>query len=126
MLIEFQDKICRAVSSGSVFKNPGSGTSVVKSITNDRIYYKRRSSTISIKFADLFNAYQTFKGSWISSADLKKLAPNVFDTKARPAGHDCNCTFLYLILQSVGLAGNISGSGVKGDPFIILLYDSEI
>ena len=124
-LNEFRDRIRRAVTPGSTFQNPGGGTSLVKNLNNERISYIRGSSTISVSLADLFSAYKAFHGKRVSSTDLRKFSPAVFDSHGRPAGHSCNCTFLFEVLDRAGLAGDRSGSGVRGNPFSIVFNDSE-
>lgn len=102
---------------GSRFENPGGGTSLITSFTPGKVAYKRGNSTIYVAFEDLYSAYSHFKGSVVTSTDLKTFLPSVFDSAARPAGHSCNCTFLFEVLERVGLADELSGRGVRGDPF---------
>lgn len=114
---KFRQKIVSVISTGDVFENPGGGTSEILSLSEEAIRYKRGKSSISVKFSDLYDAQQRFSGSLTSASDLKKFMPHVFDPKARPAGHSCNCTLLFTILGKAGLAGPIVGRGVRGDPF---------
>ena len=116
-LSEFTKKIKRTVPVGTIFKNPGKGTSTVTDFTENKISYVRGSSKMYVSIEDLYNAYQRFKGQYITSNDLKLYKSAVFDSSARPAGHSCNCTFLYLLLQKLGLAGDIQGAGKRGNPF---------
>jgi hypothetical protein len=44
---------------------------------------------------------------------------DIFDSNARPAGHSCNCTFLFLVLKEIGLCGEIKGAGKAGNPFYV-------
>lgn len=124
-LVEFRKAIEKAVPTGTILENPGGGTSRITSVTKERISYIRGSSTMSVKFADLFSAYESFRGNSVSSTDLRKFAPGVFDSTARPAGHSCNCTFLFGVLKLAGLAAELTGSGVRGDPYSTVLYDPE-
>jgi len=55
----------------------------------------------------------------MSSVDLKTDNPSVFDSQARPAGHSCNCTFLFMVLHQMGIASNVHGRGVRGNPFYV-------
>mgnify|MGYP007011820973 CR=1 FL=1 len=114
---EFKTRIISAAPVGAVFSNPGGGTSEVVSIDGEKLVYLRRKSRINIRFSDLFSAYQKFKGMKVTTNDLKEFSPDVFDTIARPAGHDCNCTIMFLLLNQAGLAGDIEGKGVRGNPF---------
>lgn len=113
----FQTEVKRVLPRGKVFQNPGGGTSTVISNTEQAVTYRRGSSNINVKFRDLFTAYSAFKGSSVSSVDLRKLAPSVFDSKGGPPGHSCNCTFLFLVLKDIGVVKSIRGSGVRGNPY---------
>ena len=114
---KFAKLIQDAFPVGSEFKNPGGGTSLITSNTPEKVAYRRGNSTIYVAFNDLFSAYNKFKGSVATSTDLRKFLPSVYDSTARPAGHSCNCTFLFEALERIGLAGRLSGRGVRGDPF---------
>ena len=113
----FQSEIKQKAPPGTVFKNLGRGTSTIVSYSNVGVSYMRRQSIIYVQFADLYGAYQKFKGTRVNSTDLKALAPSVFDSKADAPGHSCNCTFLFLLLQRLGIIQNIYGRGVRGDPY---------
>lgn len=115
----FVSTIQSTVPTGTVFESPGGGTSVVLAVSNTSISYRRGNSRISISFEALFKAYTKFKGQQVSSSDLKEYAPSTFDSHARPAGHSCNTTFFFLLLQRIGISGEIGGSGVKGNPYFI-------
>ena len=115
----FASKIRNAVPVGAVFENPGGGTSKVLKVTDTAITYRRGNSTISVSFENLFTAYASFQGQQVSSSELKAFAPSVFDSKARPAGHSCNATFLFMILRRIGVAGELGGKGVKGAPYFV-------
>jgi len=116
-LNDFAGKLREAVPIGTVVDNPGGGTSEVTGFTDERISYVRGSSTISVKLVDLHSAYESFRGKRVTSSELKELDPAVFDSSARPAGHSCNCTFLFVALERAGLASGVAGSGVRGDPY---------
>lgn len=116
---QFQAQVLRALPTGTILKNPGGGTSAIISVSETDLSYKRGNSTIRVSLNDLFQAYCRFKGSRVTSPNLKEFMPSVFDSSARPAGHSCNCTFLFLLLGEMGLAGEIGGSGVRGDPFCV-------
>ena len=119
----FKDKIQRSIPVGTTFENPGGGVSTISSYTDEKLSYVRRNSTIYIAFRDLFDTYINFKGQKVSSTELKKYAPSVFDPNARPAGHSCNCTVLFMILKHLKLAGDIKGGGVRGDPYFVEIVE---
>jgi hypothetical protein len=102
-----------------VVENPGGGTSEIVKATDEEISYVRGNSTISIAIEDMFSAFRAFEHRRVSSSDLRRFAPAVFDSDARPAGHSCNCTFLFTLLRSAGLAGELEGTGVRGRPFAV-------
>lgn len=122
-LDEFAGQIREAVPTETVIANPGGGTSKVTGITEERISYVRGTSTISVNIAELHSAYESFRGRRVTLSELREFAPAVFDSSARPAGHSCNCTFLIGILERAGLASNLSGSGVRGDPYSAVFSD---
>lgn len=124
-LKEFVRRIREALPIGTVIDNPGGGTSKITGFTDERISYVRGSSTISVKLVDLHSAYESFCGKQVTSSELKKFAPAAFDSQARPAGHSCNCTFLFGALERAGLAGTLTGSGVRGAPFSAVFIDHQ-
>lgn len=122
-LEEFAGRLQAAAPVGTVLANPGGGTSEITGFTNERISYIRGSSTMSVRISDLHSAYESFRGKRASSSELRKFAPAVFDSNARPAGHSCNCTFLFGVLEQAGLASDFTGSGVRGDPYSAVCID---
>lgn len=121
-LDEFSLKLSLAVTPGMIFVNPGGGTSVVASFGNGKISYRRKSSTMTITIRSLYDAFFMFRNSRISSPDLKARWPAVFDSQARPAGHSCNVTFLFLCLKKMGIVSEILGQGVRGNPYYVDLH----
>jgi hypothetical protein len=121
---EFVGRVRAAVPVGAVIENPGGGTSEVTGFTGENISYVRGSSTISVKLDVLHLVYESFRGKQVTSSELKRIFPAVFDSNARPAGHSCNCTFLFGVLEQAGLASRFSGSGVRGDPYSAVFIDS--
>lgn len=115
----FKTEVKRVLPRGTILKNPGGGTSTVLSSTDQAVTYRRGSSSINVKFKDLFSAYANFKGGRVSSAELRKFAPSVFDSKGDPPGHSCNCTFLFLVLKDIDAVDSINGSGVRGKPYYV-------
>ena len=118
---EFTQKIRASIPVGTILENPGGGTSTILSYTLDAVSYRRGNSRMYASFRILFDAYVRFKGGRMSSSDLKKINPAVFDSQARPAGHSCNCTFLFMVLKKIGLITHIHGKGVSGNPFFVIL-----
>jgi len=120
---EFKQKIRTSIPIGTILDNPGGGTSTILSCSSEAMSYRRRNSTIYVSLRDLFDGYVRFKGGSMSSNDLKVINPSVFDSNARPAGHSCNCTFLFMVLQKIGVVTHIQGHGVRGDPFFVVLKE---
>lgn len=117
----FSNALAGAVPVGTILQNPGGGTSKVISISNGKIRYVRGSSTMAVPLQSLFDAYSTFRGRTLSSSELKRFAPAIFDSAARPAGHSCNATFLFLALREMGIVSSIQGRGVAGNPFFVAI-----
>jgi len=118
---EFKQRMHTSIPVETVLKNPGGGTSIILSYPSDGVRYKRGNSTIHVSLRDLFDGYTRVKTGQLSSNDLKQANPPVFDSQARPAGHSCNCTFLFMALQKMGIVSQIYGRGVRGDPFYVVL-----
>jgi len=119
----FKIQIQNSIPVGTKFENPGGGSSTISSYTNEKLSYVRGNSTIYVAYRNLFDAYSHFKGNRVSSSELKQYAPSVFDPKAKPSGHSCNCTLLFMVLQNLELSGEIGGDGVKGDPFFVEIVE---
>lgn len=124
-LNEFIAAVKTAFPVGTVIDNPGSGTSKIVGYSGTDIFYVRGSSRIAVTFTDLHETYSAFRGKHVSSSDLRSFRPSVFDLAARPAGHSCNCTFLFCILKELNLSGPISGSGVRGDPYAVVVHSGN-
>ena len=118
---EFKQRMHTSSPVETVLKNPGGGTSIILSYSLDGVSYKRGNSTIYVSIRDLFDGYTRVKTGHLSSNDLKIANPSVFDSQARPAGHSCNCTFLFMALQEMGIVTQIYGRGVRGNPFYVIL-----
>lgn len=116
---EFEVRLVKAIAPGIMLSNPGGGVSEVLSIRNGRVSYRRGSSTISISMRSMFEAFSAFRGKRMSGSDLKARWPAIFDSAARPAGHSCNATFLFLCLEKTKMASAIRGKGVRGNPFFV-------
>jgi hypothetical protein len=121
----FTRQMQAAIPVGTILDNPGGGTSEILSYSSEGVSYRRGRSTIYVSLRDLYEGYAKFRGRRVSSLDLKVVAPSVFDSQARPAGHSCNCTFLFLALQEMGLVTNIYGRGVRGDPYFVDLSATQ-
>lgn len=108
------------IKVGQVFANPGGGTSEVVSITDTGIYFKRRNSKMLLKFEDMENTYNTFRGKKITTKELKEFNAKCFDSSK--GGHSCNCTFLFSVLKMCDLIkGDISGEGKVNSLFSVEL-----
>lgn len=122
---EFIKEVRIALPLGYEFDNPGGGTSRILDIDASAIAYLRGVSRIRVSLSDLYEACERFRGQRVSSTDLRRFAPSVFDSTARPAGHSCNCTFLFHLLQKLNLTdGNLEGAGVRGNPYSVVLKKS--
>ena len=105
-LTEFSDIIIRHIPD-SPMRNPGGGTSTIVKFDNEKIIYRRGKSNIILKMNKLYEIYEKFKGSFVTTSDLKNF-DHSFDSQARnPSGHSCNCTFAFMLLIEAGLADDI-------------------
>jgi hypothetical protein len=119
---QFYQRITSSVPVGTILQNPGDGTTEIKSSTEKNLTYKRGNSNISVAMRDLYDAYRHFQGTTVSSSDLRRFAPSVFDSKQ--SGHSWNCTVLFMLLREAGIVARIQGKGQKGSPFrVYILYD---
>jgi hypothetical protein len=118
---EFVSAFHEQIKVGSIFQNPKKGDSTVISVKNGIVKYNRKKYSFSISIEVLYQSYSSFIGRKMSTNDLKAYKPEIFDTKARPAGHDCNTTFLLCVLVQMNLAKSVDGKGVSGDPFFVII-----
>lgn len=98
----------------------GDNVTTIVDQTETKVFYQRGDSNIRIAFADLYWGYQQIHSAGeagLTTKQLKEQRPMVFDSSHRPAGHSCNCTFLFQGLEELGLV-ELQGFGVKGSPFI--------
>jgi hypothetical protein len=121
-LENFVTQVNSSFPVGTILQNPGGGTSLIMASDNSKISYKRGKSTMSVRLIDLFEAYLQFQGMRLTSSNLKIFKPAIFDSSARPAGHSCNCTILFLILEGLKLCEPILGAGVRGNPFSVKIH----
>ena len=98
-IMEFRSRIVYHLQPGDL-EQPWRRNDYYQGYSRGKVSYKRGKSTIRVAIIDLFAAYAHFRGRRVSSCDLKMLAPHVFDSQARPAGHSCNCTFLFMVLMN--------------------------
>lgn len=117
---EFRNAVISELSVGYEFKNPKKGTSKVMKVGPEKISYKRKNSTTYVSIADFYNAYRKFNGCQVSSTDLRMYAPRVFDSNA--SGDSCNCTFFFMLLHKLGLASELQGEGVRGNPYSVNIW----
>lgn len=81
----------------------------------DRICYRRGKSRFYFELCVLYEAYQRFYGQRVTTADLKNVNPRMFDSKQN--GHNCHCTFFFMVLCQIDIVDAIWGTGREGDPF---------
>ena len=119
---EFHAQMVKGLPPGTVMQNPGGGETTITGYSNGSVSYVRGTSPIRVAIRDLFLAYSEFKGSQVSSRDLRLFAPGVFDSNARPAGHSCNCTFLFMVLRRLSMADPIAGDGERS----VIIYLTQV
>lgn len=112
---QFVETIKSRIPVGLMLVNPGGGTSKIISYSEENIIYQRGNSKISISFDDLYKAYSKFKGQKVYTTNLRDYAPKVFDSTR--GGHSCNATFLFSILELIGIINEIKGEGKAHHPF---------
>ncbi len=103
---------------GLVLQQPGGGTSSVVWCREGRVCYRRKKWRFHCNVRDLYDTFRHFTGE-VTTRQLKEHAPGVFDKKR--GGHDCHCTFFFLALRRMGLAGEIWGGGKAGLPLGVTL-----
>ena len=111
----------KSFPEGSVIQNPGGGTTTIAGYNDKKLSYIRGKSRMYLPYEVIIAVFEKFEGKRLSSKDLKEFLPEIFDSQARPAGHSCNCTTLFILLEGIGIAGPIEGSGKSGSPFHISL-----
>ena len=116
---DFCQQVKAALPEKAAPRNPGGGTSTIVSYTDRNIRYRRGRSIISVAFEDLHQAYEAFRGTTLDSTMLRAYKPQVFDS--RRGGHSCNCTFLFMVLQAIGIVERITGADRRGHPFQIVI-----
>ena len=112
---QFVSLLENSIKEEDILKNPGKGTSIIKEIKDDRVYYIRGKSTMNIKYDDMYDAYNMFKGKNCSTVDMKEYRPEIFDSRSN--GHNCHITLIFMILIKMGLVEQIDGKGVRNNPF---------
>ena len=114
---QFHRRMVASLPPGTVMRNLGGGPTTIKSYSAGKVSYVRGKSLFRVAISDPFSAYTRFRGARVRSRDLRLYAPMVFDSSARPAGHSCNCTFLFMVLRRLGMASAVEGQGTRSDPF---------
>jgi hypothetical protein len=117
----FATKIKQACPIGMVIDNSGEITTMITGYSDSHISYNRRNLTISVAFSDLYKAYTHFYGKRISTVELKEFMPLVFDSASRSSGNSNNCIFLFSLLEKMCLSGPITGAGVRGNPYSVMV-----
>ena len=120
-LMQFIRALQRTIAPGDRFPNPRRGETVILDVNEERLVYRRGRSQIRVRVQELHRAYGYFRGRRMSSSDLRRFAPSVFDSAPAngPRGHSCNCTVFFQLLGTLGCAGPIEGAGVAGDPYAV-------
>lgn len=120
----FRKRIESHIAVGDVLPNPGGGTSTITKIEERGVRYRRGKSVMLLQWDIFYRAYRQFCGRFVDTGDLRA-CDNSFDSRARkPAGHSCNCTFAFMLLERAGLADGIVKRGRRfGTHF---LRDSSI
>jgi hypothetical protein len=116
---EFSAHVLNEIPKGTVLNNPRRGTTTILDYRDGLILYRRGHSSFRVELRVLYDAVVHFRGKRVASPDLQLYAPSVFDSRRPHFGHSCNCTVLFLLLQQIRVIDEISGRGVRGDPFSI-------
>ena len=116
---EFRQRVMSALPPRTVLQNPGGGTTTIISYTDTQIVYLRGRSRMYVSMADLYGALRQFRGTLVTSSDLKEYAPHVFASTR--GSHSCNCTVFFMALRAIGLATKIEGRGRRGSPFQVTI-----
>lgn len=120
--LEFKELIYKKIVEGKKLSNPGGGTSIIDYVKKDRIKYIRKNSHMYLSIDIIYKKYKENIGKALNTNDLKEQNPEIFDSAAKPAGHSCNCTFLFMVLKELELVDSIKGLGKPGNPFYIEIY----
>lgn len=109
---QFIQLICQANLEGLVFNNTRKNPLNILGTNKERIHYQRGKSTVSLKYNQLFKAWDAFKGSTVTSEQLQDWKPEVFDSKGHPKpGHDSNCGMFLMLMEHLGLATDLDRDG---------------
>lgn len=106
---------------GTKIQNPGRGCTKIGGYNVQKVSYMRRSSRMYLPYKTILSVIKSFNGQEVSSKTVKEFLPEIFDSQARPAGHSCNGTTLFLLLKGIGFTERIEGRGKRGNPFKILI-----
>lgn len=113
----FRERIEVNIAVGDVLPNPGGGTSTITRIEDKGVRYRRGKCGLLLQWDIFYRAYRQFCGNFVDTGDLKKF-DNSFDSK-KQKGHNCNCTFAFMLLVRAGLADGIVKRGRRfGTHFI--------
>ena len=123
--IKIRELIEGSFPKGYVFQNPGGGTTTIIEYNDEKLSYMRGKSRMYLPYQSIISVLERFKGQEVTTKDLKEFLPEIFDSQARPAGHSCNCTTLFMLLEGIGLSGSIEGNGKKGSPFLVTLRNKK-
>lgn len=122
---QFSSMLRSVLTEGNKLYNPKGIISTIYKIDFDKVTYQRKNSKISLKFNDIIDALNSRTSNVITTSDLKKFNPGVFDSNHK--GHNCNCTMLLYLIEKMGLTVNgICGKGVKGSPYYVNIASDKI
>lgn len=116
---QFIRAIKSTIPPETILQNPGGGTTTIIAYDNEYLKYRRGKSRFKVGLNDLFEAYSRFRGTQLSSRELKQINPRVFDSKFPHFGHSCNATLLYMFLKEIGVVEGVHGAGHRGNPFFV-------
>ncbi len=109
---QFIQLLSQADLEGLVFNNTRKTPLTILGTNKDRIHYQRGKSTVSIKYSQLFKAWDAFKGSTVTCQQLQEWKPGVFDSKGHPKpGHDSNSGMFLMLMEHLELATDVNRDG---------------
>ena len=117
---QFVDTTKSSAPVGVMLANPVELSQKIISYSDENFVYQRGNSKISVSIDELYKAYSKFKGQKVYTTDLRDYAPKTFNSNR--GGHSCNSTFLFSILNLIGIIKEIKGEGKPHHPFYALNY----
>ena len=115
---ELVRKVLERVKPGDTWYSPRGGRKEIRLLDSNgklRYYQGPNKASISLPLTEVYEILRTFSGKEISSTDLRRTMPRIFDSKK--SGHSCNCYAFFRLLKEIGLVANINGEGIRGNPY---------